>query len=131
MDAAWKLSKGGIGGLIWNKGGSVVYTFSGPSLNATCILEAEVEAILHVMHFFMYASRMRGKAVICSDSSQAVNSIYGGLEHSFPLLWPSFDTSSLLKSSVQLNYIPSVINEEAHDLATAGIYRECMSSFRL
>ncbi|WOG96699.1 hypothetical protein DCAR_0416035 [Daucus carota subsp. sativus] len=47
VDAAWKLNKGGIGGFIRNRTGKVIYNFSGPSTSATCVLEAEIEAIVH------------------------------------------------------------------------------------
>ena len=92
-------------------------------------MEAEIEAIVHVLSL-VFASRLKGfSTVICSDSSLAINAIYEGLEHSFPLLAPPFNIQALLEESIQLNYIPSVLNEEADELAKSGVNREVFSFF--
>ncbi|WOG86222.1 hypothetical protein DCAR_0205423 [Daucus carota subsp. sativus] len=125
VDAAWGLSdwgdsRGGIGGLIRNNVGHNLYVFSGPS-KALSILEAEVEAILHALITVKLLSLKHLKVVVCSDSASAINIIYEGVGRTFPLLESGFDYQTMLHDSVCLNYVPSIINDEADLLAKQGI----------
>ncbi|WOH03993.1 hypothetical protein DCAR_0623398 [Daucus carota subsp. sativus] len=129
VDAAWLpncMAKGGIGGVIKNKWGRIIYSFSGPA-KAQNILEAEISALLHVFNVIRTSHLHMHKLVVCSDSILAIDSIYEGLEKTFPLLAPNYNINSLLQNSVTINLVPSVINVEAETLAKNGASKTFIS----
>ncbi|WOH12510.1 hypothetical protein DCAR_0832014 [Daucus carota subsp. sativus] len=133
VDAAWLATsdgsiKGGIGGIIKNKCGQILYCFSAPSYGYT-IHEAEIEAILHVLSVFRSNPCLMHNSVICSDSVVAINAISAGLEYSFPLLVPDFSINEIFQNSVCLNFVPSDLNDEADQLAKDGLNRDQFSAF--
>lgn len=133
VDAAWHSSssgvlKAGIGGKIKHKSGKILYCFSAPSL-AMNIHDAEIEAILHVLSILRTTKRFNHKAVICTDSTIAINAIYEGLEISFPLLIPDFDIKEMLHGSVCIQFVPSALNDEADQLAKDGVNRSSLRAY--
>lgn len=89
--AMWcsNIARGGIGGVIKNKSGSTIYRFSGPS-EAQSYLEAEIFGVLHVLHIIRTTHLRMHSVVVCSGSIKAIDSIYEGLDRTFPLLARNF-----------------------------------------
>ncbi|XP_017252064.1 uncharacterized protein LOC108222689 [Daucus carota subsp. sativus] len=64
-------SHAGIGGVIKNKDGALIYVFSGPS-SASHAFEAEKEACMHVVNSMAGKFPNTFKIVICSDSVETI-----------------------------------------------------------
>lgn len=133
VDGAWSLGnsgfmQGGIGGCIKAKSGKILYIFSGPVqvFNAD---EAELSAVISVLHFLLEKNLHRSHVVICTDSSKVINALYNGLSNYFPLLVPNFDVEALLNGMVSVQYVPGDINDIADQLARDGINRPSLFSY--
>lgn len=127
VDGSWKVNSrgdysGGIGGSIVRCTGESLMIFSGPVSSMTA-LEAEIEAVLYVLNVIHNANLHNRRAVVCTDSMSAINSIYKGLGIDFPLLVPKFDLERLLNESVTIKFIPRELNGNADQLAKEGASR--------
>lgn len=124
----WGQLGGGIGGCIKDRHGKTIYCFSRP-IGALSAIEAEISAILHVMHHLLLWQSFNKNVVVCSDSVGAINAIYEGLDINFPLLVPNFEVASLLRKNVTIQYVPSDLNDNADKLARDGIRKPGLNCF--
>lgn len=79
VDGAWGSSSagnltGGIEGCIKGSGGSLLYVFSG-NVKVYSAVEAEIEAILHVISVLHKNKLLINRVVIYSDSTNAIEQI--------------------------------------------------------
>lgn len=127
VDGAWTMGEssyaiGGIGGLIKQKSGSTLFTFSGPvqALNAH---EAELQAVIFVLKQLKEKQLDKVQVVIRTDSCMIINACYDGIQNHFPLLIPDFDISQSLNSSVSIQFVPGELNDAADRFAKDGVNR--------
>lgn len=52
--------------------------------------------------------------VVCTNSTIALNALYGGLQYHFPHMIPEFDVDTLLSTSVCIKFVPSELNNLAN-----------------
>lgn len=128
VDGAWNKRYdgsigGGIGGKIIQNTGKTVLIFSG-IIEAWNIHETEVAAVIFMLRALLLKNLNTKRVVVCTDSTVAINAIYGGLQHSFPHMIPDFDIDSLLNTSVCIKFVPGEINELADQLAVNGLGRK-------
>lgn len=128
VDAAWGINNqgltcGGVGGSIFCKSGKLVYCFSGQVFSFSA-LESEVMALLHILSVINSSCIRTLRTVVCSDSAEAINSIYNGLATTFPLLIPNFSINHLLNNGTNIHFVPSELNDNADCLAKSGLNRE-------
>lgn len=128
LPCSWSSCKAGIGGTIKLKSGRLIYCFSSP-VSAYSPLEAEILAIIHALKFINDWQPSNHQVLICSDSIGAINAIYKGLDFSFPLLKPSFDLNHVLHRYACIQYVPSILNDDADRLAKDGLNRPGMQQY--
>lgn len=111
-----------MGGTVKNKSEFAIYTFSGPA-NVSSNVQAETEAILHVLSIVSKMNISKGRVVICSDSTEAISVTSKGLEAHLSDKIPPQEVKSLLESYVYLQFVPRELNEDADSLAKDGLKR--------
>ena len=126
IDGSWKANKAancaGMGGLIQDQNGSVIFTFSGP-LKVESSFEAEMKALFYLMESYNKSRWKEHALVVYSDCKNLVSKF---------LEWQVYskDSSDLEFSNLacvgklKLKYLPSDINIEADRLAKEGALRK-------
>lgn len=124
IDGSWsqKRLREGIGRIIKNKLGQIVFLFSGPTL-AQDSFHSEIEALCHVIRIHSLSSLAKLRMVICSDSKQLEiefnNSVWSNkrnLATSTNLERLGLDIDLV---GLKVQYIMREFNE-AHELAVRG-----------
>lgn len=124
VDGAWSVGpfgpRGGIGGQVINRAGRVIYSFSGPMVVSNS-LEAEIEAILHVIRMIVANKFRDSRIVICSDSTEALSQVRNGFPLYFSSVgWPR-NLTTLINKRFHLDFVPRDINEVADSLAKSRL----------
>ena len=104
VDGAWNKRfdgtvGGGIGGKIIYKSGKTILIFSG-AIESWNIQETEVAAVIFILRALCSKNLHTKHVVVCTDSTIALNALYGGLQNHFPHMIPEFDVDTLLSTSV-------------------------------
>lgn len=132
VDGAWYVSDlgpmGGIGGQVLNRTGNIIYSFAGP-LKVRNSLEAEIEAILHVVNLVIEKKFQNGKMVICSDSTEALAQIRNGLPFYSPIHGQISNLKSMVNNNFFLDFVSRDLNENADSLAKHGTSKAQFSYF--
>lgn len=122
------VDSGGIGGNIKRKANSLIYVFSGPAAVSSAE-EAEIEAILHVLDVCSTSQFKEKRIVICSDSTNALEKVRGGLKSYLPLRGENFDLQKQLGTNIFLHYVPRDFNMDEDGLAKEGLNRPVLHSY--
>lgn len=131
IDGAWFVSDtgpiGGIRGQVSNKEGKIIYTFSGP-VKALNSLEAEIEAIIHVILLILNNKFQHGRIVICSDSNEAMGHIRNGLRFFSSSLGHIQNLRLMVDGLFSLAFVPRELNDTADSLAKSGLSKSLLFS---